>query len=62
MKVRLSFSFFLFFFKTGFLCVALTVLELTLQTRLAFNPEIRLPLPPAGCLLYTPDAADHLIG
>ncbi len=48
MKVRLSFSFFLFFFKTGFLCVALTVLELTLQTRLALNSEIRLPLPPVG--------------
>ena len=34
---------FLFFFETGFLCVALIVLELT---RLASNSEIRLPLPP----------------
>ncbi|GAB1291686.1 Zinc finger protein 112 [Apodemus speciosus] len=30
----------------GFLCVALAVLELTLETRLASNSEIRLPLPP----------------
>jgi hypothetical protein len=42
----LSFFFFFFFSKTGFLCVALAVLELTLQTRLASNSEIRLPLPP----------------
>jgi hypothetical protein len=49
-----SFSFFLFcfvlfcfcFFETGFLCVALAVLELTLETRLASNSEIRLPRPP----------------
>jgi hypothetical protein len=34
------------FFETGFLCVALAVLELTLQTRLALNSEIHLPLPP----------------
>ena len=33
-------------FETGFLCIALAVLELTLQTRLALNSEIRLPLPP----------------
>jgi hypothetical protein len=33
-------------FETGFLCVALAVLELTLQTRLALNSEIHLPLPP----------------
>jgi hypothetical protein len=33
------------FFKTGFLCVALAVLELTLF-RLASNSEICLPLPP----------------
>jgi hypothetical protein len=43
-----SFLFFFFFFfgsfKTGFLCIALAVLELTLQTRLASNSEIRLPL------------------
>ena len=36
----------LFLFETGFLCVALAVLELTLQTRLASNSEIHLPLPP----------------
>jgi hypothetical protein len=34
------------FFETGFLCIALAVLELTLKTRLASNSEIRLPLPP----------------
>jgi hypothetical protein len=34
------------FFETGFLCVVLAVLELALQTRLALNSEIRLPLPP----------------
>jgi hypothetical protein len=34
------------FFETGFLCVALAVLELTLWTRLASNSEIRLPLSP----------------
>jgi hypothetical protein len=33
-------------FETGFLCVALAVLELTLLTRLASNSEIRLPLHP----------------
>jgi hypothetical protein len=37
---------FCFFYETGFLCVALAVLELTLLTRLASNSEIRLPLPP----------------
>ena len=36
--------FVLCFFETGFLCVALAVLELTLQTRLALNSEICLPL------------------
>ena len=36
----------LLFFETGFLCVALAVLELTLWTRLASNSEIRLLLPP----------------
>jgi hypothetical protein len=35
----LSLSLF-WFFETGFLCVALTVLELTLYTRLASNSEI----------------------
>jgi hypothetical protein len=34
------------FFETGFRCVALAVLELTLYTRLALNSEICLPLPP----------------
>jgi hypothetical protein len=42
----LFFFFFSFFFETGFLCVALAVLELTLWTRLASNSEICLPLPP----------------
>jgi hypothetical protein len=35
---------FVLFLETGFLCVALAVLELTLYTRLASNSEIRLPL------------------
>jgi hypothetical protein len=34
------------FFETGFLCIVPAVLELTLETRLASNSEIRLPLPP----------------
>jgi hypothetical protein len=33
------------FFETGFLCIALAVLELTLESRLTSNSEIRLPLP-----------------
>jgi hypothetical protein len=41
-----AFFFFSFFFETGFLYIALAVLELTLYTRLALNSEIRLPLPP----------------
>ena len=32
--------------QTGFLCIAMAVPELTLETRLASNSEIRLPLPP----------------
>jgi hypothetical protein len=36
----------LLFFKTGFLCVALVVLELVLLTRLASYSKIHLPLPP----------------
>ena len=40
------FLFLFLFFQTGFLCIALAVLELTLQTRLASNSEICLPLPP----------------
>lgn len=38
--------FLLFFFNTGFLCVAPAVLELIPQTRLASNSETSLPLPP----------------
>jgi hypothetical protein len=36
----------LFVFETGFLWVALAVLELTLQTRLVSKAEIHLPLSP----------------
>jgi hypothetical protein len=43
-----SLFFFFFFFETGFLCVALAVLALTLYTRLTSNSEIRLPLPPSA--------------
>jgi hypothetical protein len=35
-----------FFFETGFLCVALAVLELALETRQASKSEIYLSLPP----------------
>ena len=35
------------FFETGFLCIALAVLELILWTRLASNSEICLPLLPS---------------
>jgi len=34
-------------FESGFLCVALAVQELALETRLALKSEIHLPLPPA---------------
>jgi hypothetical protein len=47
--VVIIFDFILFifgFFETGFFCIVLAVLELTLKTRLALNSEIRLPLPP----------------
>ena len=37
--------FVLFCFETGFLCVALAVLELTLWTGLTWNSEVHLPLP-----------------
>ena len=37
---------FLLFFETGFLCVALAVLEFTFWTGLASSSEVRLPLPP----------------
>jgi hypothetical protein len=49
------FCFVFCFLETGFLCVALAVLELTLKTRLASNSEIHMRLPPK-CLpavLYT---------
>jgi hypothetical protein len=37
-------------FETGFLCVAMAVLELTLYIRLALNSENCLPLPlPSAC-------------
>ena len=40
---------FVLFFESGFLCVALAVLELTLKTRLASNSDIHLLcLPSAG--------------
>jgi hypothetical protein len=35
------------FSETGFLCVSLAVLELTVYTRLVLNSEICLPLPPS---------------
>jgi hypothetical protein len=44
--VLFCFVLFCFVFKTGFLCVALAILELTLWARLASNSEICLPLPP----------------
>jgi hypothetical protein len=37
--------FFFFFSETGFLYVALAVLDLTMQTKLDLNSEICLPLP-----------------
>jgi hypothetical protein len=40
------FIYLFWFFETGFLCIALVVLELTLKTKLASNSEIHLPLPP----------------
>jgi hypothetical protein len=43
---------FLFFFQTGFLCLALTVLELALWTRLALNSQrsacLCVPPPPGS--------------
>jgi hypothetical protein len=46
--VGFLFGWFLFclFFKAGFLCVALAVLDFTLLIRLALNSKICLPLPP----------------
>ena len=46
LSLLFCFLFLFLFFETGFLCVALAVLEPTLQTRLASNSEIRLLLPP----------------
>jgi hypothetical protein len=40
-------------FETGFLCVALAVLELTLYTRLASNSEI--------CLALLPECWDYCL-
>jgi hypothetical protein len=46
LKCKTIFLFFRFwFFKTGFLCIALFVLEFTLRTTLALNSEILLPQP-----------------
>ena len=46
LSVYLSQYFVCLFIETGFLCVALTILELALQTRLILNSEICLPLLP----------------
>lgn len=46
-SVLFSFPFYILFcFETQFLCVALAFLELAVQTRLALNSEIHLPLHP----------------
>jgi hypothetical protein len=45
LSLSLSPSLFLFLFETGFLCVALAVLELALWNRLALNSELLLPQP-----------------
>ena len=37
---------YIYVFETGFLCIALAVLELALEARLASNSELHLPLPP----------------
>ena len=39
---------FIYLFEIGFFWVALSVLELTLSTRLASNSEIQLLVPPLG--------------
>jgi hypothetical protein len=44
---------FVFVFETGFLSLALAVLELTLKTRLAENTEIYLFLPPGVLVCAT---------
>lgn len=43
--VAFRFCLFVWFLTTGFLCIALAILELTLYIRLALNSEIRLSLP-----------------
>ena len=48
-RFRFFCFFFFFFFETGFLCVALAVLELSLQTRLALNSQTSPPLLPPKC-------------
>ncbi|GAB1287340.1 ADP-ribosylation factor-related protein 1 [Apodemus speciosus] len=50
--------------KTGFLCIVLAALQLTLKTRLTSNSEIRLTLPPnyyAEChgVIYVIDSTDE---
>lgn len=39
------------FFESRFLCIALAVLVLCLQSRLASNREILLPLPPTWAIV-----------
>jgi hypothetical protein len=47
----LGFCFCCLFFKTGFSCGALFVLELTVYARLALNSQISTCLPPKGFLM-----------
>jgi hypothetical protein len=46
MRLYIYIYIYIYIYETGFLCIALAVLELALQTRLALNSEICLPLPP----------------
>jgi hypothetical protein len=50
--VWFCFVLFVCLFETGFLCVALAVLELPQKTRLVLNSKIHLPLPPK-CWIYS---------
>ena len=43
---KFLFHFQFFFFKSGFICIALVNQELTLYTRVASKSKISLPLPP----------------
>ena len=43
---KFLFHFLFFFFKSGFICIALVNQELTLYTRVASKSKISLPLPP----------------